>query len=277
MEASYFPMNTQSLKDRETTSQLFPYVNDKNYNVFAQSHAPDKVTIIFQAKNKTSGKGLLEKAAMDEINAVIVKVKQITVTVNGKVVSYDQICARQNNECVVEGFEIVSRFAAPIQSGNFPFPIVANPQTGVPFDLSYYLADVTLRFGKLLTSANVFKLHFTLLNNTKEWQGKFLTFAKELNTTHSSLTFGTTYSLEEELDKGTKGDVWLFSLTFTVCITFASIVVSGGDVVSTRAVLAIAGVLAAGLGIWGSLGMMSLCGVKYINIVGTMPFLIIGW
>ena len=40
--------------------------------------------------------------------------------------------------------------------------------------------------------------------------------------------------------------------------------------------LAFAGTLAAGLGIVGSMGLLIVCGVKFVNIVGVVPFLIIG-
>ena len=50
----------------------------------------------------------------------------------------------------------------------------------------------------------------------------------------------------------------------------------GGDCVSTRAVLAIAGVVAALLGTLGALGLLTLTGPRYVDIVGIMPFLLLG-
>ena len=49
-----------------------------------------------------------------------------------------------------------------------------------------------------------------------------------------------------------------------------------GNPVSTRGMLAFGGILAAGLGIVGSMGLLSACGVKFVKIVGVVPFLIIG-
>ena len=36
------------------------------------------------------------------------------------------------------------------------------------------------------------------------------------------------------------------------------------------------GVMAAGLGIVASLGLVSACGMSFVSIVGNMPFLILG-
>jgi hypothetical protein len=51
---------------------------------------------------------------------------------------------------------------------------------------------------------------------------------------------------------------------------------AGGDVVSTRALLAVSGVLATLLGIPAGMGLVALCGLESTNILGALPFLIIG-
>lgn len=85
-----------------------------------------------------------------------------------------------------------------------------------------------------------------------------------------------TDSLEQELDKATRNDIWLFILTLCVAIAYAVLSTTGGDVISTRALLSLVGILAAGLSIVGSIGLLSLCGLKYANIVGITPYLVIG-
>nr|KAG5694276.1 hypothetical protein BaRGS_031994 [Batillaria attramentaria] len=87
---------------------------------------------------------------------------------------------------------------------------------------------------------------------------------------------GSSYSLSQELDRGTRGDLYLFALTFVMMIAYASVVTCGGDCVESRALLAIGGVVAAVLGISASLGLVSLLGVPFVNIAGCMPFLVLG-
>lgn len=45
---------------------------------------------------------------------------------------------------------------------------------------------------------------------------------------------------------------------------------------STRALLANAGVVAAAVGIMGAFGLVTLTGVRFVNMVGIMPFLTLG-
>lgn len=85
-----------------------------------------------------------------------------------------------------------------------------------------------------------------------------------------------TDSLEQELDSATRGDILLFIMTLCVASGYAILSTMGGDVVSTRALLSFVGILAAGLGIVSSIGLLSLCGLKFANIVGITPYLMIG-
>nr|KAG5707060.1 hypothetical protein BaRGS_011771 [Batillaria attramentaria] len=82
--------------------------------------------------------------------------------------------------------------------------------------------------------------------------------------------------MEDELAKNTKNDMWMFGLTMVIMLLYACAVSAGGDPLSTRAMVAVAGILAATLATLGSFGLLSLFGVKYVNILGALPFLVLG-
>jgi len=54
-----------------------------------------------------------------------------------------------------------------------------------------------------------------------------------------------------------------------LCIVFNC--VPGNNII-----MGFCGVMAAGLGIVASLGLVSACGMNFVSIVGNMPFLILG-
>ena len=83
-------------------------------------------------------------------------------------------------------------------------------------------------------------------------------------------------SLAVELSKSVAGDIAFFSITFTLVIQFSSFALFGGNCVTNRYNLGFAGVVGTGLAIFGSFGFVSLCGVTFVDIVGAMPFLILG-
>jgi hypothetical protein len=97
---------------------------------------------------------------------------------------------------------------------------------------------------------------------------------------YSSGTFSVKYSysdsLTTELSKSVTGDIVFFSVTFTLMIMFSSLTLMGGNCVANRYNLAFAGVLDTGMAIAGSFGLVSLCGASFVDIVGAMPFLILG-
>ncbi|KAJ8315418.1 hypothetical protein KUTeg_007568 [Tegillarca granosa] len=127
------------------------------------------------------------------------------------------------------------------------------------------------------------KLRYNLNQNTTQaqsrsrlWENAFLKAIESLKSNSTNIIYATSGSLNQELNKNTQGDIIYFSLTFTLMITYASLATIGGDCVSDRSHIGRAGVLATVLAILGSFGLVSACGVKFVNIVGVMPFLVIG-
>lgn len=97
---------------------------------------------------------------------------------------------------------------------------------------------------------------------------------------YSSNTFTVVYehstSLDKELNANIFSDITFFSAMFTLMIMFAGFVLMGGNCVSNRYKLWLVGALSTGLAIVAALGIASAGIVKFVSIVGTMPFLIIG-
>ncbi|XP_052286900.1 patched domain-containing protein 3-like [Dreissena polymorpha] len=97
------------------------------------------------------------------------------------------------------------------------------------------------------------------------------------STIELDVAFANHLSLDEELDKNINGDIALFSITFTLMLTYACVATMNmRDAVNQRALLGGAGILAAGLAIIASFGVCMAIGLEFVSIVGVMPFLIIG-
>ena len=65
-------------------------------------------------------------------------------------------------------------------------------------------------------------------------------------------------------------------LVSVVQVLYTTFVSSGGNWVSSRMVLAQAGIVAALLSILASFGLVSLCGLKFVDLCGVMPFMVLG-
>ncbi|KAK7490829.1 hypothetical protein BaRGS_00017885, partial [Batillaria attramentaria] len=270
MEVVYFPKDSRALRDRQTVRDTFPDMNNVSYNSFSQSELSSAVSLLFRSKSGS----VFNSTVLNEIRNIVTRVKSITASSDGQTVTFSNVCARRDSLCFVDGEYVLSpSFQAAVGAGLVTYPYWNTPAGAVP--LFTAIGGVEVQAG-VLVSATVLKLSFNLLADSKVWQDKFLSFAHDLDPVYTEVTYETPDSLGQELDKSTSGDIWLFSLTITIMLTYASIVTAGGNPVSTRGMLANGGVLAAGLGILGSMGLLSLCGVKFVNIVGVIPFLVIG-
>ncbi|KAL8610616.1 hypothetical protein ACOMHN_006335 [Nucella lapillus] len=263
LEKVYFPMNSRAIKDRQTVRDTFPDLNDVSYHPFSQSDPDNAASLIFKTK---AGQSIFDLAVSTEIFAIVSGVENLISS--GK--TFSQICAMNSGYCVVDGKRALHNdFRSMVNAG-----VVTYPEWSGSL-LDSFLSGVKVTSGNLV-SASVLKISFKLAGDAADWKKTFLDHASKLDPNTVEVTYETPESLGEELDKSTKGDIVFFSLTMTICCTYASIVTSGGNPVSTRSMLAFGGILAAGLGIVGSMGLLSVCGVQFVNICGVIPFLIIG-
>ncbi|KAK7490871.1 hypothetical protein BaRGS_00017927, partial [Batillaria attramentaria] len=264
METIYFPKDSRAMDDRQTVRDTFPDWNNIYYNAFSQSDTDGAVTLIFKVK----GDDILNPAVLAEIQTFVDQVKNITATYDTVIYTHNDLCARAASQCVVDGEYVLSTaFQNALAAGTVTYPYWVT--SGGAVALFTAIGGVTTQSG-ILRNATVLKISFKLLAGSVTWEKNFLTLAATFDPVYTEVTYETPDSLSEELDKSTSGDIWLFSLTITIMLTYASIVTAGGNPVSTRGMLANGGVLAAGLGILGSMGLLSLCGVKFVNIL-TVP------
>ncbi|ELT98645.1 hypothetical protein CAPTEDRAFT_154215 [Capitella teleta] len=131
--------------------------------------------------------------------------------------------------------------------------------------------------------AKAFRLRFNLAHDiqstrryAQSWERQFLRAVKEYSSLHLDISYAVSGSLDIELADDLASDTKFFSLTIIIMAMYASFVTSGGDWVSTRMLLAQAGVVAALLAIMASFGLLCMCGLVFVDICGVMPFLVLG-
>ncbi|KAL9968888.1 hypothetical protein ACROYT_G021032 [Oculina patagonica] len=84
-------------------------------------------------------------------------------------------------------------------------------------------------------------------------------------------------SLDDAIAESSGSDVTLVSITFTLMITFASVMLGKFlNPLTGHSLLANAGVFAVALGIVAGFGLAMWCRVPFVSIVGVLPFLVLG-
>ena len=112
-----------------------------------------------------------------------------------------------------------------------------------------------------------------------KWETKFIEKMASLVDKLScfEVHYSSERSMDDAIDESTGSDVTLVSITFTLMISFACIMLCKFfNPLTGHSLLAIAGVFAVALGILAGLGLGMWFRVPFVSFVGILPFLILG-
>jgi predicted RND superfamily exporter protein len=278
----YTPIGSQASKDCDKLSDIFPDMSGSNFIGYQMPNFGryGEVIVIPKSGNILDGVFLTQ---LIELYNLLLSIE--TSDDNGRTVTLNEICARFHGTCSIDGDIFVdTQFISDINSSNpIPFPYYNHASRGQIY-YEQLIGGVNISLNNLV-SAKMLIMRVNLRTDTeyfsetaKNWQNSFLSQIKEYSSNHFDIAFSHSDSLSEELNENVSGDILIFSITFTIMITYACVATMTArcDVVGQRSNLGFAGVIAAGLAIVSAFGLGSACGVEFVSIVGVVPFLIIG-
>ena len=281
VETVYTPIGSQSSKDSEKVEQTFPDLSGTNFIGIQMPDLGRYGEVIVKPKQGN----IFDTNFLNELKTFHTMLLSIsTEDENGNSVPLTDICAKSFSSCAIDGDVFVdSEFSTAANSGSVSYPYFVHSTRGpMYYEQIVGGADVS---GGVMHSAMMLILRVNLRtdsdyyrNTAKNWQHAFQTKMQDYEATHFDISYAHSDSLSEELDKNVRGDIVFFSITFTLMITYACLATMTArcDCVGQRSNLGFGGVLAAGLAIVSSFGIVSACGVEFVSIVGVVPFLIIG-
>jgi len=255
---------------------LFTYNTSENFYIQSLPNFGYLGTVIIERKD---GGNILNSTLLSELTALY---DFINTTVayddSGNSFTYVDICAKRLSSCIVEGDLIFnSSFMTDVDDGLVSYPTYTYLRQDVYIERIIGGVQVSNNY---ITTAKALKLTFNLESErsslSRKWELAFIDKMAAYTSETFSVKYSYSDSLTTELSKSVTGDIVYFSVTFTLMIMFSSLTLMGGNCVANRYNLGFAGVLGTGLAIVGSFGFVSLCGVSFVDIVGVMPFLILG-
>ncbi|XP_077992081.1 patched domain-containing protein 3-like [Glandiceps talaboti] len=281
LEYLYTPENCPAFKDRYRLAQLF---SDRSEDAFYQHQISTLGLygdIIIVGNN--SGENVLSVEVLKEMLKLDDFIKNITVSIDNIEYGYLNVCARRFNNCVSSGIHVLindSDISGFLNTNlTYPFINVVAEETVYTPDI---MGGVNVDEHSIVRAAEALRVRYHLQTGTRvkeislAWERAFLQKMAEWEGDFSTVAYSVSESLKYELNTGTSADVGNFAITFTIMSVYAGVVCGTGNCVTTRGFLANIGVYSAGLAILASIGFCSYIGVKFVNIVGVMPFLIIG-
>ena len=255
---------------------LFTYNTSENFYIQSLPEFGYLGTVIIERKN---GGNILDSTLWTDLKALYGTIKTtVAYDDSGSSFTYTDICAKRFSSCVVGGDLIFSTsFISAMDAGNISYPTYTYLGQDVYIDRIIGGVQVS---NNIITTAKALKLKFNLeierRSLSRKWELAFINKMAAYTSETLLVKYSYSDSLTTELSKSVKGDIVYFSVTFALMIIFSSVVLFGCNCVTNRYNLGFAGVLGTGLAILGSFGFVSLCGVSFVDIVGVMPFLILG-
>ncbi|XP_043081811.1 patched domain-containing protein 3-like [Puntigrus tetrazona] len=267
VEQQFTPINGPSKQAREFVKATFPS-NDSLFSTQRLYAEGNYSVIIFSV---TEG-NILTDALFEEIRELDKQVHGLSVTVDQTQIRFKDLCARENGECVPNPILNVTdnKFA------NLSFPI--KKWRGKDVFLGSTVGGVE-ESGGVIQRARAVKLFYFLqdINGTLEWLQQFqnFLFGKTFNK-GLEVSYFTSLSRQEEIEKHTTDGIPLFSITYSLAISFSVLSCMRLDNVRNKIWVSFMGVLSAGLAVLSSFGLLLLLRVPFVITVANSPFLILG-
>ncbi len=282
VEKLYTPMGSPAFKDRERLSEIFPESTGASYYFHQAVHPAPYAEVVFVPRD---GGNVLKLQHMEVIRALDGRLQKITAEDDERGLNYSLLCAKRNGECVVDGDVILKSLSDNTCMKSLGKEMVVNDSTGETFDLRTSLSGISSKNNCM--TAKALRLRYNLVRDTEEqrtlsllWERRFLdsmaAYLQHRTDDSLDLAYSASASLDLELAEHLGKDTKFFSLTIIIMVLYSVFVSSGGNWVSTRTLLAQAGILAALLAILAAFGLLSMAGMVFVDICGVMPFLILG-
>ncbi|XP_067049553.1 patched domain-containing protein 3-like [Acropora muricata] len=161
-------------------------------------------------------------------------------------------------------------------------------RNGRPIQFSFNRAFGSVsRQGGKITGARAIQLIYVIRDPEDEdaskkillWEKTFLDKVISLMDTLScfEVYYSSERSMDDAIAESSGSDITLVSITFSLMITFACVMLGKFlNPLTGHSLLANAGVFAVALGILAGFGLAMWCRVPFVSLVGVLPFLVVG-
>ncbi|XP_059900812.1 patched domain-containing protein 3-like [Gadus macrocephalus] len=274
IELQFTPRDGPSKKARAVVQEYFPRQKSEfsSQRLVSEGHY---ATIIAVAKGKSN---IMTKEAFEDIIKLDHKVKSVSVVENKW--TFVTLCVKVNGGCVPNDLlEIIEYDASKIGHMDIFYPVHNSSAPSKHTFLGSTIGGVRRKENGVIDFAKAVKFVYFLENKggVEKWLQQFQkTFLNDHGYKNVMVSYYTSQSKQEEIDKLTADGIPLFSITYALAITFSVVSCLRLDNVRNKVWVALIGVLSAGLAVLSSFGLLLYAGVPFVMTVANSPFLILG-
>ncbi|XP_029611684.1 patched domain-containing protein 3-like isoform X1 [Salmo trutta] len=275
IERQFTPRSGPSKIARAFVKENFPN-DDTEFSSQRLYEEGNYASIIMVSNDKSN---ILTTENLKNIIKVNNKVIDISVDVDQRELRFSHLCAKTNGHCVSnEILEMIDFNASRIEQTNITFPLYTHKSRQL--FLGSAIGGVQANVKSEVKSAKAVKLFYFLESHTtraEAWLKEFQRIlSDERDNENIKVSYYTSQSKQEEIEKHTTDGIPLFSTTYSLAIAFSVISCLRLDNVRNKVWVAAIGVLSAGLAVLSSFGLMFYIGMPFVITVVNCPFLILG-
>ncbi|XP_060939984.1 patched domain-containing protein 3 [Limanda limanda] len=274
LEKEFTPSDGKAKAERAYVQETFPGT-DGMFSSLRLSTDGNFATFI-----ATNDKNILTVESLQEILHLDTKIKSMEVQFDKKSIAFNGLCAVFSGSCVSnEILDIINYNAANIETVNLTYPWYR--LSGIEIPLYRSLGSVTLYKGTpLVEDAQAIQLFYYLQEGNKSttdlWLKSFIDLVANETTTSIQVSYSTSMSRQWEFEKSPDSVITLFSITYTIVITFSIVTCVRTDNVRSKVWVATCGVIATGMAVLSGFGLLMMVGQPFVMTAASSPFLVLG-
>lgn len=269
----YTPEGNRAKKDQTALLNTYPDYSKTNYYSHSLINFGRFGEVLVRAKDSGN---ILTKSGLKEVDRFfqyIINETKVT-DANGTVWMYEDLCARQEGSCVIDGKELLDN-REKLYKGEVTYPEFI--QNFTPVFLPIFLGKATTDGGYVVAAKDIrFRINVVDDELGVEWEKQFKKTASDFVSDEVDTFYTYSVAIVDEANLTIERNTVFFAGSLALMVVFASIMTMGGTCLANRSLLAQAGVLSSILGVVGAFGLLSAIGVGFVNIAGIAPFLILG-
>ena len=270
-EYLFTPTNGPAKEEKRQAERLFPMNDTAEFDGLRLDNFGRYVRVIVIPKSPA-----VKTVVRADVLKELLRLHNFITSISSPV-SYPLVCARNEGRCVEDPLlELIHTNRSRYLTLDFTFPITKTEKEVL--SLSNSLGGVEYASADRISSTSAAKMTIWLRESkdSKKWEDRVIDQMEHFHSDVIDAKMLTSQSLDNEMTALTVAIIPLFTIAFTLLISFAVMSLIMLDWVRTKPIIGNLGVISPALAILASLGFLSAIGVEFCNVVGSMPFLILG-
>ncbi|XP_062260121.1 patched domain-containing protein 3 [Platichthys flesus] len=274
LEKEFTPSDGKAKAEREYVQETF-HGNDSMFSSLRLSTDGNFATFI-----ATNDNNILTVESLQAILQLDQKIRSMGVQFDSQSIAFNDLCAVFMGSCVSNDIlDIINYNASYIETVNLTYPWYRFKGMEIPLYRS--LGSVTLyKDMPLVENAKAIQLFYYLRDEDKSkidlWLRSFIELVASEQTTSIQVSYSTSMSRQWEFEESPDSVISLFSITYTIVITFSIVSCVRTDNVRSKVWVATCGVIATGMAVLSGFGLLMMVGQPFVMTAASCPFLVLG-